>query len=65
MPGNEPSEIEYRGYTFVAVERLPGWKVYIYPGHRLLHTDPDHVSELTKEDALRKARAIVDYRLSS
>jgi len=57
--------IEYRGYTLAAVEHSPGWRVHIYPGPGLLHTRPDHVLAPTKEEAFAKARAAVDYRLSS
>jgi len=55
---------EYRGYNFIAVEHSPGWRVNIYPGPGLLHTGLDHVSAPTKEEALAKARASVDLRLS-
>ena len=64
MTKTDERVIEYRGYNFVAVEHSPGWRVNIYPGPRLLHTVPDHVSAPTKEDALAKARASVDLRLS-
>jgi hypothetical protein len=56
--------IEYRGYNFIAVEHSPGWRVNIYPGPGRLHTAPEHVSATTKEEALAKARASVDLRLS-
>ena len=56
--------IEYRGYTLEPVQRSPGWRIYIYPGPHLLRTDPDHVSAATKEEALAKARATVDHRLT-
>jgi hypothetical protein len=57
------SEIEYRGYTLIAIEQSPGWRVRIYPGHGLLNTNPDYVSGITKEEALAKARATIDYHL--
>ena len=63
MPEKSTSEIEYRGYTLIAVEQSPGWRVRIYPGHGLLKTNPDYVSGITKEEAFAKARAIVDYHL--
>ena len=63
MP-EKTSDVEYRGYTLSAVEHSPGWQVHIYPGPRLLHTEPRHVSALTKEEALAKARGAVDHRLS-
>jgi hypothetical protein len=56
--------IEYRGYSFIAVEHSPGWRVNIFPGPGLLHTTPDQVSAPTKEEALARARASVDLRLS-
>jgi hypothetical protein len=56
---------EYRGYTLTAVEHSPGWRVHIYPGPGLLHTQLEHVLAPTKEEAFAKARAAVDYRLSS
>ncbi len=61
----QANEAEYRGYTLTSVKYPPGWRVYIYPGPHLLHTQPDHVLAITKEEALAKARAIVDHRLSS
>jgi hypothetical protein len=63
MPEKTESEIEYRGYSLIAIEQSPGWQVHIYPGHGLLHTNPDSVSGLTKEEAFAKARATVDYHL--
>ena len=64
MPEKDSSNVEYRGYTFTIIERSPGWRVYIYPGrHGLSHTRPNEVSGATREDALAKARAAVDYHL--
>jgi hypothetical protein len=63
MPEKNASYIEYRGYTLVAIEQSPGWRIHIYPGHGLLRIHPDHVSALTKEDALAQARATVDYHM--
>ena len=57
--------IEYRGYTLTPVEHAPGWRVHIYPGPHLLHTQPGQVSAITKEEALTRARAVVDRQLSS
>ena len=57
-------EIEYRGYTFIASEHSPGWRVLIFPSPGLLHTNPNQVSAPTKEGALAKARASVDLQLS-
>jgi hypothetical protein len=65
MPRNGSNTIEYRGYTLTAVERSPGWRVQIYPRPGLLRTQPDHAVAPTKEEAFAKARAAVDYRLSS
>ena len=65
MSATRTSDLEYRGYTLVAVEHSPGWRVDIYPGPRLLPTHPTHVLAVTKEQAFAKARAAVDYRLSS
>ena len=56
--------IQYRGYTLDPVQHSPGWRVYIFPGPHLLRTDPDHVSAVRKEEALAKARAVVDHRLT-
>ena len=56
---------EYRGYTLSAVQHAPGWRVNIYPGPNLLRTQPDSVSAILKEEALTKARAIIDHQLSS
>ena len=56
MPEKSTSEIEYRGYTLIAIEQSPGWRVRIYPGHGLL-------KGITKEEALAKARATIDYHL--
>jgi hypothetical protein len=53
--------IEYRGYTLNPVQQSPGWRVCIYPGPHLLRTDPAQVSAITREEALAKARATVDY----
>ena len=58
------NRIEYRGYTLTAVQHAAEWRVYIFPGPHLLHTQPDHVLGLTKEDALAKARATIDHHLS-
>jgi len=55
--------VDYRGYTLSPVEHTPGWRVHIYPGPRLLHTQPDHVSASTKEEALARARTVVDRHL--
>ena len=57
------NRIEYRGYTLTAVQHAAEWRVYIFPGPQLLHTQPGHVSGLTKEDALAKARATIDHHL--
>ncbi len=59
------NEAAYRGYTLTSVEHAPGWRVYIYPGPHLLHTQPDQILAITKEEALAKARAIIDHKLSS
>jgi hypothetical protein len=56
--------LEYRGYTLIPIEHAPGWWVYIYPGPHLLHTESDHVSGVTEEDAFTQARAVIDRRLS-
>ena len=63
MPQTNKSDLEYRGYTLVAVEHAPGWRVHIYPGHGLLHTHPDSVSAITREEALTKARSVIDSHL--
>ncbi|MBD9649875.1 hypothetical protein IB267_16070 [Ensifer sp. ENS09] len=55
------SHVEYRGYSFELVHYGAGWRVHIMPGPRLLSTSPDHVLADTVEDALTKARAIVDH----
>jgi len=55
--------VDYRGYTLTPVDRTPGWRVHIYPGPHLLHTQPDHVTASTKEEALGAARAVVDRHL--
>jgi hypothetical protein len=61
---NGPNTTEYRGYTLTTTQHGPGWRVHIFPGPHLLHTEPDHVSGTTREEALTKARAIVDRRVS-
>jgi hypothetical protein len=58
------SETVHCGYTLIAVERSPGWEVRIYPGANLLHTHPDHVSGITREEAFAKARAVIDHHLT-
>lgn len=63
MSETATSELRYRGYTLIAIEQSPGWRVSIYPGHGLLNTNPDYVSGITKEEALAKARATIDYHL--
>lgn len=63
MVMSEINDIEYRGYTLIAVEQSPGWRVHIYPRQGVLHTNPDTVSGLTKAEAFAKARATVDYHL--
>src|SRR5262249_12946722 len=60
---SETNDVEYRGYTLSAVQHGPGWQAHKYPGPQLLRTQPDHVLALTKEEALAKARAIVDQHL--
>jgi hypothetical protein len=65
MPQASASDIQYRGYTLIAVEHSPGWRVHIYPGQGRLHTDPNFVLALTNEEAFAKARLTVDYQLSS
>jgi hypothetical protein len=62
---SEPSanHVEYRGYGLEAAEHGSGWRVLISPGPRLLRTQPDHVSAVSKEEAFTKARAIVDHHL--
>ncbi len=57
--------LEYRGYTLTTVQYGSGWRVHIYPGPHILHTQPDHLFGSTKEDALARARAIVDLRFSN
>ena len=64
MTGKPQGEVEYRGYTLIAIEQSPGWRVHIYPGPGLLHTRPDAVDGVTKEDGFAKARAAVDHRLT-
>ena len=59
------NSIEYRGYTLSAVEHSPGWRVQIFPGRGLLHTQPDYFLAPTKEEAFAEARVAIDYRLSS
>ena len=56
--------IEYRGYTLTAVQYGADWQVHIFPGPRLLRTQPDHVLGLSREEALAKARATIDLHLS-
>ena len=64
MSETSANNIEYRGYTLIAVQYGPGWRVQIYPaGHRLLRTQPDHALAPTKEQAFAKARAIIDHHL--
>jgi CO/xanthine dehydrogenase Mo-binding subunit len=41
-----------------AVQYSSGRQVRMYPGLELLHTHPDYVSAITKEDAFTKARVI-------
>ena len=65
MPQTSTSDIQYRGYTLIAVQHSPGWRVHIYPGQGRLHTDPDLVLGLSKEEAFAKARLAVDRQLSS
>jgi hypothetical protein len=65
MPQASTTDIQYRGYTLIAVEHSPGWRVHIYPGQGRLHTDHDFVLASTKEEAFAKARLTVDYQLSS
>jgi len=65
MPQASTSDIQYRGYTLIAVEHSPGWRVHIYPGQGRLHTDHDFVLAPTKEEAFAKARLTVDHQLSS
>jgi hypothetical protein len=57
------SEVEYRGYTLIAIEHSSGWRVDVYPGPGRLPTHPASISAATKEQAFAKARAAVDYRL--
>ncbi|AFL54821.1 hypothetical protein USDA257_p01030 (plasmid) [Sinorhizobium fredii USDA 257] len=54
---------DYRGYGLEASHYASGWRVHIIPGPRSLPTDPDHVLADTQEEALTKARAIVDRHL--
>jgi hypothetical protein len=65
MPQASTNDIQYRGYTLIAVEHSPGWRVHIYPAQGRLHTAPDFVLAPTKEEAFAKARFAVDYQLSS
>jgi hypothetical protein len=65
MPQASTSDIQYRGYTLIAIEHSPGWRVHIYPGQGRLHTTPDLILAPTKEEAFTKARLAVDYQLSS
>jgi hypothetical protein len=65
MPRASTIDIQYRGYTLIAVEHSPGWRVHIYPGQGRLHTAPDCASAPTKEEAFAKARLAIDYQLSS
>jgi hypothetical protein len=64
MPQDSADVTEYRGYMLISAERTPGWRVNIYPGPNLLRTQPDCVSATLKEEALIKARAIIDHQLS-
>lgn len=64
MSETTANNIEYRGYILNAVQHAPGWRVHIYPGPRLLRTEPDYVLALTKEEGFAKARAIVDHHLA-
>ncbi len=57
------SRVQYRGYSLEMVHYGAGWRVHITPGAHLLSTDPDHILADTQEDALAKARVIVDLRL--
>lgn len=57
------NHVKYRGYSFELVHYGAGWRVHIMPGPRLLLTNPDHILADTREDALTKAREIVDRRL--
>jgi len=65
MPETRTSEVEYRRYTLIAIEHSSGWRVDVYPGPGLLGTRPAYITAATKEQAFAKARAAVDYRLSS
>ncbi|MBC9882984.1 hypothetical protein G8O24_37435 [Bradyrhizobium sp. INPA01-394B] len=56
---------EYRGYTLSLVRHASGWRVQIYPGGQLLRTDPDSVSAVGREEALARARAVIDHHLST
>jgi hypothetical protein len=62
-PITSTSPIEYRGYALTAVHHAPGWRIHIYPGPRLLHTQPDHVLAPTREEAFAEARAVIDRHL--
>lgn len=64
MPQTSTSDIDYRGYTLSAIQHSSGWQVHIYPGPALLRTDPNYVSAGTKEEAIAKARAVVDHHLA-
>lgn len=63
MVEEQTHDIEYRGYTLIAVEHSPGWRVNIYANRGLLHIKPDSAFGITKEEALAKARAAVDAHL--
>ncbi len=65
MPQTSGDVSEYRGYTLNLVRYASGWRVQIYPGAQLLHTNPDSVSAIGREEALAKARAVIDHHLSS
>ena len=49
--------------SLVAVEQALGWRVHIYSGHKFLHTHPDSVSAISREEALTKARSVTERHL--
>lgn len=63
MADYQSSHDDYRGYGFETVHYGAGWRVHITPGAHLLPTEPDHILADTREEALIKARAVVDLRL--